>query len=99
MRPLGRLAFEVDWRFKCQCPADDSVQLGTVCRAGSGYARDVAAIQLADEAERLTRIGQLIETYRAAKRRRILRRALKLWRATEVDQRLAEFEARPDRIH
>jgi hypothetical protein len=59
----------------------------------------VATTHLTDEAERRTRIEQLIEQYRAAKQRRIVRLALRLWRATEADERLAEFEARADRIH
>ena len=62
-------------------------------------ARTIVQVALTDEAERHTRIEQLIEQYRAAKRRRILRRAIKLWRAVEADQRLAGFEAQPYRIH
>ena len=62
-------------------------------------ARTIMGVALTDEAERLTRIEQLIEQYRAAKQRRIVRRAIKLWRAIEADQRLAGFEAQPDRVH
>lgn len=61
--------------------------------------RTLIEVALTDEAERLTRIEQLIEQYRAAKQRRIVRRAIKLWRAIEADQRLAGFEAQPDRAH
>ena len=62
-------------------------------------ARTLIGLALTDDAERLTRIEQLIEQYRAAKQRRIVRRAIKLWRAIEADQRLAGFEAQPDRVH
>ena len=50
-------------------------------------------------AERLARFEQLIEKYRAAKHRRIMRRAMKLWRASEARQRLCEIDAPADRIH
>jgi hypothetical protein len=53
----------------------------------------------ADAATQLARIEQLIEQYRQQKRRRDFRRALKLWRKTEVDQRLAIFELPPERVH
>jgi hypothetical protein len=50
-------------------------------------------------AERLARIEQLIDEYRAVKRRRIVRRAMRLSRAAEAHQRLAKFEAQPERVH
>ena len=53
----------------------------------------------ADAATRLARIEQLIEQYREEKRRQLLRRAVKLWRKTEADQRLAMLEIPQDRIH
>jgi hypothetical protein len=53
----------------------------------------------ADAATRLARIEQLIELYREEKRRRLLQHALKLWRKTEADQRLAMLELRPERVH
>jgi hypothetical protein len=52
-----------------------------------------------DAATRLARIEQLIEQYRERKRRQLLRRALKLWRKTEADQRLAILELPPERVH
>jgi len=53
----------------------------------------------ADAATQLARIEQLIERYREQKRRLLLRRALKLWRKTEADQRLAILELPPERVH
>jgi hypothetical protein len=49
--------------------------------------------------ERLVRINRLIDEYRAAKQRRIVRRAKRLWRAAEADRRVATFEAPPERVH
>jgi hypothetical protein len=53
----------------------------------------------ADAATRLARIEQLIERYREEKRRRLLQRALKLWRKTEADQHLAILDRPQHRIH
>jgi hypothetical protein len=50
-------------------------------------------------AERLARIEQTIEEYRAAARHRLLQRAIKLWRRAEADRRLVELDAQPERIH
>jgi len=52
-----------------------------------------------DRPERLARIERLIDEYQSVKRRRIVRRAMRLWRSAEADQRLAKFEAPPKRIH
>ena len=52
-----------------------------------------------DTAARLARLERLIEQYREQKRRQLLERALKLWRRTAVDQRLAIFELPPERVH
>jgi hypothetical protein len=53
----------------------------------------------ADAATQLAGIEQLIERYREQKRRLLLRRALKLWRKTEDDQRLAILERPQERVH
>jgi hypothetical protein len=50
-------------------------------------------------AERLARLEQTIQEYRAAARRRLLQRAIKLWRKAEADRRLVELDAQPERIH
>jgi hypothetical protein len=50
-------------------------------------------------AECLARIEQLIADYRAVKHRRMVRRAMRLWRAAEAYQRLAKLEAQPERVH
>jgi cobalamin biosynthesis Mg chelatase CobN len=47
----------------------------------------------------LAHLEELIEEYRAAKRRRLLQRAIKLWRRAEADQRRAALEAQPERLH
>jgi len=52
-----------------------------------------------DPAERLARIELLVDEYRLVKHRRIVRRAMKLRRAAEAHQRLAKFEAVPERVH
>jgi cobalamin biosynthesis Mg chelatase CobN len=52
-----------------------------------------------DAATRLARLEQLIDQYREEKRRQLLQRALKLWRKTEADLRLATLELRPERVH
>jgi hypothetical protein len=57
------------------------------------------AIDLAESTERRTRIEQLIEEYRAAKQRRLLQRAVRLWRKTEARQRFVDVEASPQRVH
>jgi hypothetical protein len=52
-----------------------------------------------DQAERRARIDQLIEKYRAAKQRRLLQRAMRLWRNTEARQQFVELETPPHRVH
>jgi DNA-binding transcriptional regulator YbjK len=59
----------------------------------------VISIDPTDTAARLKRIEQLIEEYRAAKHRQLLRRAIKKWRKAEARQRLAEFDVPPERLH
>ena len=75
------------------------MQSGTVPGAAPRYARRVILIDPADTAARVKRIDQLIDEYLAAKRRRLLRRAKKLWREAERRQRLAGFEVPPERVH
>ena len=41
----------------------------------------------------------MIEAYRLAKHRRLMRLAMKLWRQTATDQQLAKLDQRPDLIH
>jgi hypothetical protein len=53
----------------------------------------------ADAATQLARIEQLIERYREEKRRHLLRCALKSWRKTEADERLAIVELPPECVH
>ena len=48
---------------------------------------------------RPARIERMIEAYRLAKHRRLMRMAMKLWRQTATDQQLAKLDQRPDLIH
>jgi len=57
------------------------------------------AIDRTQPADQRARVDQLMEKYRAAKQRRLLRRAIRLWRATEARQRLLELEAPLERVH
>jgi hypothetical protein len=52
----------------------------------------------ADTGERLERLQQLIEHYRAEKRRQLFRRAVKLWRKTEADQRFSTLDPPRERV-
>jgi hypothetical protein len=53
----------------------------------------------ADAVTELARIEHLIERYREEKRQHLLGCALKLWRKTEADERLAIAELLPERVH
>jgi hypothetical protein len=48
---------------------------------------------------RRERIDQLIEQYRLAKQRRLMRRAMRLWRQAETDHQLVKLDAQPERVH
>lgn len=50
-------------------------------------------------AERLARIDQMIAEYREAKRRRLVRRAIALWRKAEARQQPLELDAPSQRVH
>jgi hypothetical protein len=41
----------------------------------------------------------MIEVYEAAKKRRLIRRGMKLWKESELQQTLARLDQQPDRIH
>jgi hypothetical protein len=49
--------------------------------------------------DRLARISQMVALYGEAKHRRLLRRALKLWRRTEALQLTEKYESQPQRVH
>jgi hypothetical protein len=57
------------------------------------------AIDPIDPKERHVRIGQPIEKYRAAKQRRLLQRAMRLWRKTEARRQIVELDASPQLVH
>jgi DNA-binding transcriptional regulator YbjK len=48
---------------------------------------------------RRDRIDQLIERYRVAKQRRLMRKAMRLWRQAETDHQLVKLDAPPERVH
>ncbi len=56
-------------------------------------------VDLQQTHERRGRIERLIAEFRAAKKRRLVKVALKLWRQSDAERRLMSFEAPPDRIH
>jgi hypothetical protein len=49
--------------------------------------------------DRLVRIERVIEHYRVEKKRRLLRRAVRLWRKLEAQQVILQFEKPLDRVH
>jgi hypothetical protein len=52
-----------------------------------------------DTEERLARIEQMIEEFRQAKQRELVRRGLRLWRRAEARQQMVVLDAEPERIH
>jgi len=52
-----------------------------------------------NRADRLVRIERLIDHYQRAKKSRLQRRAISLWRKLEARQALARFEQPLERIH
>lgn len=57
------------------------------------------AVDLQEQGERRARIERLIATFREAKKRRLVKVAMKLLRQSDAERRLMSFEAPPDRIH
>jgi hypothetical protein len=53
----------------------------------------------ADTSARRARIDRMIEAYRVVKQRRLLRRAMRLWRQADAHQQVARLEAPPERVH
>jgi hypothetical protein len=49
--------------------------------------------------DRLVRIERVIEHYRVEKKRRLLRRAIRLWRKLEAQQVILAFEKPHDSVH
>jgi len=41
----------------------------------------------------------MIAVYEAAKKRRLIRRGMKLWKESELQQTLARLDQQPNRIH
>jgi hypothetical protein len=48
---------------------------------------------------RIARLDRLIEQYRFAKKRRLVREAMSLWRKIQAHQKLLDFEKSDDRVH
>jgi len=55
-------------------------------------------VDAVETAERVARLERMIEEYRAATERRLLRRAIKLWRRAEAYQKLVELGSTAERI-
>jgi len=49
--------------------------------------------------ERRARIELMVELYRRARQRRVMRMARRMWRQTATEEQLARLEAPPERIH
>jgi hypothetical protein len=49
--------------------------------------------------DRLARISQMVDRYDEAKHRRLLRRALKLWRRSEARGLTEKYDSQPARVH
>jgi hypothetical protein len=56
-------------------------------------------IDLLDAASRRERIERMIEQFRFARHRRLVRQAMELWRQTARHEQLARLEAPPERVH
>jgi len=59
-------------------------------------------VRASDQTEvqaRLACIERLIERYREARLRRLMRRAMRVWRQAEAHRWLMSLEAAPDRVH
>ena len=52
-----------------------------------------------DTAGRLGRIERMIEQYRYARQRRLVRQAMRLWRQAAMARQLSRLDAPPQRIH
>jgi hypothetical protein len=57
------------------------------------------AIDRSGTSDRLARIENVIEEYRAVKQRRLLRLAMRLWRRAEARQRPVGLETPLERVH
>jgi len=49
--------------------------------------------------DRAERIDRMIDQYRVDKERRLMRRAMRLWRQAETDQQIGRLDAPPERVH
>jgi hypothetical protein len=49
--------------------------------------------------ERRARIDLMVELYRRAKQRRLMRTAMRMWRQTATEEQLARLDTPPERIH
>jgi hypothetical protein len=56
-------------------------------------------VERANDADRLARIEQMSEEYRAAQRRLLRERAIKLWRQAEAHRLAGALEVQPRRVH
>jgi hypothetical protein len=59
----------------------------------------VRPIDYGGSGDRLVRIERVIEHYRVEKKRRLVRRAIRLWRKLEAQQVILAFEKPHDSVH
>ena len=53
----------------------------------------------AERCDRIARLDRMIEQYRLAKKRRLVRQAMSLWRKIQAQQKVLDFEKPVDRVH
>ena len=75
------------------------MQLGTDGVGVWTYADHVRPIDCGGSDDRLVRIERVIEHYRVEKKRRLLRRAIRLWRKLEAQQVILQFEKPHNSVH
>jgi hypothetical protein len=73
--------------------------LGTDGVGNWTYADHVRPIVCGSSDDRLVRIERVIEHYRVEKKRRLLRRAIRLWRKLEAQQVILQLEKPLDSVH
>jgi len=56
-------------------------------------------MDVADRCDRLARLDRMMEQYRLARKRRLVRQAMSLWRKIQAHQRVLDFEKPIDRVH
>ena len=56
-------------------------------------------MDVAERCDRIVRLDRMMEQYRLAKKRRLVRQAMSLWRKIQAQQKVLDFEKPVDRVH